>query len=132
MAKTFDRIKSITKRIFELEDVHSVLVFGSAVKEGLSSARDIDICVVAPNAREVHKLANIISGMLPRELDVVVFELLPLYMKIEVINNHVILHTRSKLELYEYFYKFRKIWRDQEYRQRISSEEAKKLFKKGA
>lgn len=121
-------VKQFVKKIFALEEVHSVLIFGSLAKGEISERSDIDICVVAPKAKNREKLANKIAGMLPNDYDACLFELLPLYMKIEIINNHIILYTRDKLELYEYFYRYRKLWKDQEHRQKLTLEEAKRLF----
>ncbi len=122
-------IKQRVKKIFTLEGVHSVLIFGSLAKGEISDRSDIDICVVAPEAKNREQLLNKIAGMLPKNYDVCLFELLPLYMKIEIINNHIILYTKDKLELYEYFYYYRKLWKDQEHRQKLTLEEAKKLFR---
>ncbi len=121
-------IKQVVKAIFRIPEVHSVLLFGSIVRGEESERSDIDICVVAPKARDKERLANIIAGMVPRNYDVCVFELLPLFIKIDVINNHIILYTRDKLELYEYFYHYRKLWKDQEYRQRLTTEELRQIF----
>ena len=121
-------IKKCTKKIFTLEEVHSVLVFGSLARGEMSERSDIDICVVAPRAKYKEKLANKIAGMLPKNYDVCLFELLPLYLKIEIINHHIILFTKNRLELYEYFYHYRKLWKDQEHRQRLTLEEKKRLF----
>lgn len=124
-------IKKRVKKIFDLQEVHSILVFGSLTKGEISERSDIDICVIAPNAKNKERLANKIAGMLPKNYDVCLFELLPLYMKIEIIKNHIILYTKDKLELYEYFYHYRKLWKDQEHRQKLTLKEAKKLFGRG-
>ena len=124
-------IKKRVKKIFDLQEVHSILVFGSLAKGEISERSDIDICVIAPNAKNKERLANKIAGMLPKNYDVCLFELLPLYMKIEIIKNHIILYTKDKLELYEYFYHYRKLWKDQEHRQKLTLKEAKKLFGRG-
>jgi hypothetical protein len=42
--------------------------------------------------------------------DIRIFELLPLYLKIAVIEQGVVVYSRDVLELYEYFYPFRRIW----------------------
>jgi len=122
-------IRERVRKIFSLEGVHSILVFGSLAKGEFSDRSDIDICIVAPEAKNKEKLANKIAGMLPKNYDICIFELLPLYMQIEIIKNHIILYTRDKLNLYEYFYQYRKLWKDQEHRQKLTVEEAKKLFK---
>ena len=40
--------------------------------------------------------------------DVHIFEILPLHIKMSVIEEGVVLHSRDVLELYEYFYPFRR------------------------
>ena len=55
-----------------------------------------------------------------KRYDVYTFEELPLYMKMEVISNHEIIFARDVPELYEYFYFFRKLWKEQEIRQNVS------------
>ena len=58
-------------------------------------------------------------GGLDGRLDIKIFELLPLYLKMEVIRDHEIIYARDRLQLYEHFYFFRKLWADQERRQRL-------------
>jgi uncharacterized protein len=48
--------------------------------------------------------------------EVRIFEHLPLYMKIAVIEEGVVVCSRDILELYEYFYPFRRVWEDQKHR----------------
>jgi hypothetical protein len=48
--------------------------------------------------------------------------LLPLYIKIEIIQNHLLIFG-NPYELGEYFYLFRKLWKDQEHRQKLTKEE---------
>lgn len=55
---------------------------------------------------------------------------MPLYLKIEVIKNHEIVYAKNIADLYEYFYMYRKIWKDQEYRNRISEEDFKILLER--
>jgi len=40
---------------------------------------------------------------------------LPLYIQIDIIKNHKVVYG-NELELSEYFYQFRKLWKDMEYR----------------
>ena len=117
--------KDVVARIYKdfefLKDrVLAVLMFGSAMD--CDESRDIDVCIVAPEGcdiREVFKRIDV-SG---KRYDVWLFEELPLYMKMEVIEKHVIVYCRDILELYEYFYQFRKLWQDQVKRNRITRED---------
>ncbi len=116
-----DAVASIHKDFEFLKDkVLAVLIFGSAV-DG-DECRDIDVCIVAPEGydiREVFKRIDV-SG---KRYDVWLFEELPLYMKLEVIEKHVVVFSRDLLELYEYFYKFRKLWKDQVKRNKVTRED---------
>ena len=51
------------------------------------------------------------------------FSELPLYIKINVIEDGILVYSPNKLDLYEYFYTFRKLWADQKHRQTISKDE---------
>ncbi|WP_457590837.1 DNA polymerase subunit beta [Geoglobus sp.] len=111
---------------FLKDRVLAVLIFGSAVSEG--EARDVDVCIVAPDGfdlREVFMRVNVTG----KNYDVWLFEELPLYMKMEVILNHVVVYCRDTLELYEYFYFFRKLWKDQERRNRLTREEIGEMLR---
>lgn len=46
----------------------------------------------------------------------------------KVIENHEIVYTRDLLDFYEYLYFFRKLWKDQEHRQKMTKEEALHIF----
>ncbi|RLI84194.1 MAG: DNA polymerase subunit beta [Archaeoglobales archaeon] len=118
--------KEIIEKDFEFlrDKVLAVLIFGSSVG---GEGRDVDICIVAPegfDVREVFRNIDIVG----KGYDVWVFEELPLYMKMEVIDNHEIVFAKDELELYEYFYYFRKLWKDQEKRSRLSKDELKRIL----
>ncbi len=42
--------------------------------------------------------------------------MMPLYLKMAVIEEGVVVYAKDILELYEYFYFFRKLWEDQKSR----------------
>jgi len=107
------------------KDILAVLLYGSQLYEDYVTNRsDIDICVVAPDCKDLVKLQLDLYGVVrDPKIDIKVFELLPLYLKIEIIESHEIIFAKDVPRLYEYFYKYRKIWKDQRYRNRISDEE---------
>ncbi len=109
--------------------VLAVLVFGSSVS---GEGRDIDVCVVAPGRDPKDVLMEIFAkvDVVGKKYDVWVFEELPLYMKMEVIENHAIAICEDELELYEYFYRFRKLWKDQEHRCRLTDEDVRQMLAK--
>ena len=51
--------------------------------------------------------------MQDEKLDIKIFEDLPLYIKIKVIDEGKVLYCKNELELFEYFWLIRKIWEDE-------------------
>lgn len=108
------RILREIKKDFEyLKDkAKAILIFGSFIE---GNARDIDICIVKPVDKEdIYKKAN--------KYDIHIFEELPLYIKMSIIKNNIILFG-DKYELYEYFYFYRKLWEEQKHRNEMKKEE---------
>jgi len=107
-------ILSELKKDFEFmrDEVEGVLLFGSAVKGELSKRSDIDIALVGPgNKRVLLKVFERLGG----QYDVKIFDDLPLYIKMDIIKNHQIIFG-DEVELSYYFYRFRRDWKDMEYR----------------
>jgi len=124
--KTIEEIKKELNWLRNIETIHSVLIFGSYLRD--KNPRDIDICLVTLGKNLDLETYGEITMRTPRYYDVTVFEELPLYMKICVIENNIILFSRDKHELYEYFYRYRKIWRDQRYRNRMTKHDITKAL----
>lgn len=102
----------------------AVLIFGSSTE---GEGRDTDICIVAPHGfdlKEVFKRVDVTG----KKYDVWTFEELPLYMKMEVMENHIIVICEDVPELFEYFYQFRKLWKDQEHRNKLTKEEINSIL----
>lgn len=102
----------------------AIVIYGSVVKGEKTERSDIDVCIVAPNKNS----SEIFKETLSLDYDIKIFELMPLYLKMEVIENHKIVYTSDLLEFYEYLYFFRKLWKDQKHRQKITKEEALHIF----
>ena len=109
--------------------VIGLLLFGSRVKDGVTRG-DHDICVVSPESEPSEVLSEIHQhvDVYKKRYDSYTFEELPLYMKITVISNHEVIFARELSVLYEYFYFFRKLWREQGRRQNVSVKEVKGWF----
>ncbi len=105
----------------------AILLYGSAARGESTERSDIDMCVVAPDT-DHSKLYREILKISRGKYDIRIFEKMPLFLKIEVIKNHKIIYAKNVYDLYEYFYKFRKIWKDQEHRQKLTKEELRKMF----
>ncbi len=84
-----------------------ILLFGSHARSEQTGRSDIDICIVKPPKGIVNQINSKLGG----KYDIKVFEKLPLYIKIIIIENNRIIYG-DQLELSEYFYFFRKLWKD--------------------
>ena len=121
------RIKKDFKSI--LPDVYGVLLYGSWATREENERSDIDICLVAPESKNLIFLQRKALALIQDDrYDVRIFELLPLYLKVEVMEKGVVVYSRNLCELYEYFYFFRKLWAEQKDRQTLSREEALAMF----
>ncbi|MDD5616777.1 MAG: nucleotidyltransferase domain-containing protein [Candidatus Methanoperedens sp.] len=97
---------------FISRDVSGVLLYGSHAKGSADMRSDIDICIVKPrNPGIVEK----IYAKLGDKYDVKIFEDLPAYIKLEVIENYKVIFG-SEPDISYYFYGFRKIGQDMKYR----------------
>jgi len=120
--------KDILMRLRELQnDVLAILIYGSVAKGKENERSDIDICIVAPDAERSHLYTKLLP-LFKEKYDIKIFEDMPLFLKMEVIKNHKIVYAKNVYQLYEYFYKFRKLWKDQGYRQKLTEEDIKILF----
>jgi len=117
--------------VIENKKVLGILLFGSYAIDQETNRSDIDICVVAPN----EKMSDLLSyvwqkiNVALKKYDVRMFSELPLYIKIHVIKNGILIYSPNKFDLYEYFYFYRKLWADQKHRQEISKEELLSFLK---
>jgi len=111
--KLFEKIKK------DLESLsnYNVVLYGSILSPYFSNSSDIDVCVITMNKNASYNknLWFSLFSKVEEKYDLRVFELMPLFLKIEIIENHKILFG-DKLEISEYFYFYRKIWRDMERR----------------
>lgn len=119
-------IKADFSFLFGKKEVLAVLLYGSVVKDEETPRSDIDICIVAPGSenrvellKEVYRNLDVFS----KKYDVRIFEELPLYIQIQIIQNHEVIYARDIYEMHEYFYFFRKLWDDQASRQHMTKEE---------
>lgn len=86
-----------------------ILRFGSSVQQGVAP-RDIDLCLVAPGQPPNELLLEVFRRVDVRgkRYDVCVFEALPIWMRHEVLERHVIAWTADVPALTEYLYFQRK------------------------
>ena len=91
--------------------------------------RDVDICLIAPRKNPKDVLREVLRNVdvKGKKYDVCVFEELPLYMKIKVIEEGIPVFGDLP-SLGEYFYFYRKLWNDQKHRQKISEKDLEKIL----
>ncbi len=119
------QIKNDLSIIFEKKEILGVLLYGSHVINKETNRSDVDICVVAPK-EDLHELLSFILQNINvnlKKYDVRIFAELPHYIKIQVIENGILIHSPNRYDLYEYFYFYWKLWADQKHRQKITKEE---------
>jgi len=123
--KLLEQIKKDFSNIIEEKKITGILLYGSYIDNKATSRSDIDICVVAPDEDMHHLLSYILQkiNVNLKKYDVRFFSELPLYIKINVIEKGMLVYSPNKLDLYEYFYIYRKLWADQKQRQSISKDE---------
>lgn len=111
--------------VIENKNILGILLYGSYIKNVETSKSDIDICIVAPSENKVELLAFIFDkiNVVSKKFDIRFFSELPLYIKIQIIEEGELIYSLDELDLYEYFYFYRKLWAEQKHRQEISKEE---------
>ncbi|MEK6950226.1 MAG: nucleotidyltransferase domain-containing protein [Nanoarchaeota archaeon] len=119
------QIKQDFKGLSRNKNIVAILLYGSWACGEATPRSDIDLCIVAPKTEPQAVLSTVwrTVNVTARKYEVYVFEEMPLYLKMEVIDSHKVIYARDQGELYEYFYFFRKLWNDQKHRQEITKEE---------
>ncbi len=124
------QIKDDFVNVLDKEKVLGILLFGSYANETQTNRSDVDICVVAPeeDSFDLYSIFLEKINVVSKHYDIKFFTELPLYLKIQVIENGILVHSPNELDLYEYFYRFRKLWADQKHRQELSKDELLSLL----
>jgi len=120
-----DQIYNDFSYVIEKKDILGILLYGSYSKSQNTNRSDIDICIVAPN-EDIHQLISFILQNInvdANKYDIRLFNELPLYIKIHIIEDGILIYSSNELDLYEFFYIYRKLWEDQKHRQEISKED---------
>ena len=94
-------IEKTRKDLAFLQDgVLGVLLYGSWATVESHERSDIDICIVAPSAEDKTALwRSAVAAIRDDCYDIRIFEQLPLYLKIAVIEQGVVVCSRDVLEL---------------------------------
>ena len=123
--KLLNQIKKDFSNIIEKKKIIGILLYGSYIDNKTTNRSDIDICVVAPD-EDMHNLLSYVLQNINvnlKQYDIRFFSELPLYIKINVVEDGILVYSPNKLDLYEYFYTFRKLWADQKHRQIMTKDE---------
>ena len=110
-------LNEIKKDLKKLDEFW-VVIYGSVLSNYyIPHKSDIDIAIIT---QKREKTSNILIwehtwGAFSESLDIKIFELLPLSFKIEVIENYQVIFG-NPLEISEYFYHYRAIWKDMVHR----------------
>ena len=113
MRYSLKKIKEDLKPLSKYE----VVLFGSYVNGEFRESSDIDVAVITrkKNFNKNVKILKDILGKVKPIYDLRIFELLPLKVKANVINNYIVVFG-DELEISEYFYYWRKFCEDFKYR----------------
>ena len=123
--KLLNQIYNDFSYVIKNKDILGILLYGSYSKSKNSNKSDIDICIVAPN-EDLNQLLSFILQNInveSKKYDIRIFNELPLYIKIHIIEDGFLIYSPNKLDLYEFFFIYRKLWDDQKHRQEISKED---------
>jgi len=112
-----DELRKIKEKLKFLEEKYEVVAYGSYVEGGMRPDSDIDVAMLSyeTNKDQNIKLQKKLLGKFPLKYDIRIFELLPIYIQISIVQNYRIIFG-DPLEISEYFYYFRKKWDDCKHR----------------
>lgn len=90
------------------------VLYGSFVKDDFILNRsDVDVAIIT-KVKDKESNSKLWMSLLEKNTpsyDIKIFELLPLFLKIEIIESYYVLFG-DPLEISEYFYKYRSIWKE--------------------
>jgi len=112
-----NHLNKIRKDLAKLNQ-HSVVIYGSFLsKYYIPHKSDIDIAIITHHQEKDKNIAiwKELLGEFNEKYDIKIFELLPLYLKVEIIEDYRVLFG-DPLEISEYFYHYRSIWKDMAHR----------------
>ena len=91
----FKDIRKIAKEIGKIKSVRAVYLFGSYARGEHGPLSDIDLCVIGDlTEKERYKVLEWLSD----NLDIVFFDMLPVYIKIRVFREGKLLFVKDKEE----------------------------------
>jgi len=122
-------LQSIKRDLKDLQK-YEVVIFGSYCTSYFNSRSDIDIAIITreQDPTKSRKILFDLFAFQKSPYEFHLFELLPLNVKMEIIDKHQIVWGDVQ-NIEEYFYHFRKLWKDQEtrYRENLSYSISQKI-----
>lgn len=106
-------------------------LWGSHARQEAHARSDIDVCVVAGPGADVTALQRLLWREISaegEELDVKIFEDLPLYLKGEVLDEGILIWAQDRQVLEDYLWRYRKLWRDARHRHDVSADEIRRAL----
>ena len=96
-------LDEVVDKIKSFEEVQFIILYGSAAEERMTEESDVDLCVGYDGDEAARFRYDILSELFDDHYDVQIFQLLPIYVKKEVLKGEV-LYCRDKRELYDIAY----------------------------
>jgi len=98
-------LDEVVDKIKDFDEVQFIILYGSASEERDSENSDVDLCIgYEGDEEEASRFRyDILSELFADKYDVQIFQLLPIYVKKEVLKGEV-LYCRDKRELYDMAY----------------------------
>jgi predicted nucleotidyltransferase len=119
--------KAIIKKIsqdldFLKPQLLGIILFGSYANDSSTIRSDIDICLVVGH-RDVKDIFNkVLESDVTEKYDIKIFEILPIYLKAEVMQKSVLIWAADEPELSYYLHHWNRIVYDQFiYRQKLTA-----------
>lgn len=118
--KAKKELSALLEQARQDDDVLALILFGSAARGEASERSDIDVCLVLhPKRWDLEELARKRFEYLHFDLDIKLFQQLPLYVRSRVLKEGVVLLVKDEDQLYEVairtakeFEDFKHIYRD--------------------
>ncbi len=112
-AKAKQQVELLLKEAQQDSDVLAVMLFGSVARGESSVQSDVDICLVLyPKRWQLEELARKRWEYLCFDLDIKIFQQLPLYLRRRVLKEGIVLLVKDEDQLYELAFRTAKEFED--------------------
>jgi len=97
----YPKIDELGKILASLKETYEIILFGSAVEGAMRPKYNIDIAVLSRNQNQKSNidLQKELLGKFPLKFDLRIFELLPIYIQISIVQNYKVIfvnHIRCR------------------------------------